>query len=190
VATVPKRCGRPGAAFVAIRRFVPQLENPDAKRVPPGTAVPVPPFLRRLFPARTIVWGSTPRANSKVTLTGAGAPRRLRVDADRVGRRRHAENARRSGQSGFVAVLDGRVDPRRLRVTVDGRPLDRRQAFDAAGRPIKHEPVPAWRSVASVARALPPAEPYVVVPASARSAAAQMIPPLAPAGHCAAGRRA
>ncbi len=166
VATVPKRCGRRGTAFVATQRFVPRAEDLDP--VPSGEVAPVPPFLWRLYPARTVVWGSTTRADSAVVLLGAGAPRRLRLDArrgDDAARRAH--DRQRPGQVGFIAVLDGRVDPRRLRVTVDGRRLNPGDALDSAGRPIGIQPVPAWRSVASVKRELPSFEPFVPVPGSA-----------------------
>ncbi len=161
VASVPRRCGRPGATFVAIQRFVPRLEDFDQQPTRSG-AMPIPPFLWRLFPSRTVVWGSVPRAGSAVVLTGAGAPRRLPVDASR-GRARRLRGA----GGGFVAVLDGRVDPRRLRVTVDGRLLDPRKTFGPGGRRTGNEPVPAWRSVQSVRRRMPRFdEPYVVVPGS------------------------
>ncbi len=150
---VPRRCAAPSRPFVAIRRFVPAVERVRAfgGRGPLMT-IPARPWY--LHPARTVVWGSTRRAGGEVLLTGAGAPRRLRVDA----RGDDAINASglagtRSGRGGFLAVLDGHVDPRRLRVTLDGRPLDPDATFDAGGRPIGREPVPAWRSVASARRA-------------------------------------
>ena len=156
-ATVPKRCGPRSRPFVAIRRFVPLDRSLSTQ----------PDHLWMTHPARTIVWGWTPRAASEVVLTGAGGPRRLRVDPG--GRRLlfgSGSGSRPSGRGGFLAVLDGHVDPRDLRVSVDGRRLDPARALEFHGTPVGREPVPAWRSVASVAAAPGPGERLPIVPGS------------------------
>ena len=122
--SIPRRCARRGVAFAAVRRLVPSPDRMDRT-------------LWGLNPAATIVWGSAQRAMAEVVLTGAGRPRELPTDGP---------------AGGFLAVLDGRVDPREVRVTVDGRPLDQDRTLDPAGRPSSREPVPAWRDVAAVAR--------------------------------------
>ncbi len=133
--SVPPRCGRRTRAFVAIRRFVPRNQRT-------GRA-----FWWGLNPSRTVVWGAVPPATRAVVLSGAGAPQRITVDARR---------------GGFLAVLDGRVDPRRLRVSADGRALDATARRSAPkGQPIAPAPVPAWRSVASVATRAAIPEPYL-----------------------------
>ena len=166
--TVPRHCGPRRQPFVAIRRFVPEI--PRWLRVRPrrrGGIGATPRYDWGLHPARTVIWGSTQRAGGTVVLTGAGAPRRLRVDA--TGFRRPVAGGTTlapAGRGGFLAVLNGRIDPRRLRVTVDGRRLDPNRTFDPVGRPIPREPVPAWRSVASVAPRSPTL-PMRVVPGGA-----------------------
>jgi hypothetical protein len=130
--SLPPRCGRPARAFVAIARFVPREQTI-------GEA-----FWWGLHPARTVVWGAAPAGGGAVVLHGAGPPRRLNVDA----RRR-----------GFLAILDGRVDPRALRVTAGGRAAA--MPVGTNGQRFARVPVPAWRSVAAVARSLPkPPEPF------------------------------
>ncbi len=151
---VPRRCAAPATAFVAIRRFVPAFERVRAFGPGHGAMITVPARPWYLHPARTVVWGSTRRAGGDVVLTGAGAPRHLRVDArGDDGILGDGISVMRSGRGGFLAVLDGHIDPRRLHVTLDGRPLDPNKTFDAGGRPLGREPVPAWRSVASARRA-------------------------------------
>jgi len=139
-----KRCGRPAEPFVAIRRFVPEPLFGEGPGEYQG-------YRWWSHPARTLVWGATPRATDRVVLTGAGPPRALRVDTNAIRPSRPDGVAKVSaGRGGFLAVLDGHVDPRRLGVTVNGRRLDPRDAYDGAGRPIDAEPVPAWRSVNNV----------------------------------------
>ena len=158
----PKRCGPRGEPFAAIRRFVPGNLGPPARGVPRDFT-----FSWGAHPARTVVWGFTPQTHSAVVLTGAGAPRRVRVDPG--GPRRPYPSGAGSlpgGRGGFLAVLDGRVDPRRLRVTVDGRRLDPARNLDPIGRSIGREPVPAWRSVAAAAGKLRAARTVAIVPGS------------------------
>ena len=125
VASVPPRCATAARGVVAIRRFVPTDQRSGG------------PSWWGINPSRTVVWGLAPAGARGIVLSGDGAPRRIAVDPRR---------------GGFLAVLSGRVDPRRLRVSAGGRRLD---PADAVGRkrqaliPVK---TPAWRSVASVAR--------------------------------------
>jgi hypothetical protein len=135
VASVPPRCGGRDEAFAEIRRFVPRNQ-----RV--GLA-----SWWGLNPARTVVWGAAPQARAAVVLRGAGAPRRLAVDP-----RSH----------GFLAVLDGRVDPRVLSVSVDGRPVA--EPVGTKAQPLAPARVPAWRSVDSVAKRIAIADPFSAFP--------------------------
>jgi hypothetical protein len=154
VASVPRRCGPPARPFVAIRRFVPQVRTGASLRW-------------GLQPARTVVWGSTSPAGDEPLLLGAGPARRLPVDRLGGGEPLPDGMSRTpSGRGGFLAVLDGRVDPRRLRVIAGGRRLAPGAALDAAGRRVGREPLPAWRSVAAVARRSGVAAPLVVEPGS------------------------
>ena len=98
-----------------------------------------------LSPARTVVRGAAPRGSGAVVLRGAGAPRRVRVDPRR---------------GGFFAVLDGRIDPRALRVSVGGRALPA-TTVGRRGQALAPETVPAWRSVATAARGLAPRDVVV-----------------------------
>jgi hypothetical protein len=132
-ASVPPRCGRTTTAFAELRRFVPRNQ-----RI--GRA-----FWWNLNPARTVVWGAVPDPRADVVLRGAGAPRRLPVDP-----RSH----------GFLAVLDGHVDPRTLSLTVDGRPAA--APVGTKGQHLTPARVPAWRSVDSIVRRVAIPEPYVV----------------------------
>lgn len=162
--TVPKHCGPAGQPFVAIRRFVPEVPSwlRPGRGGRRGMGSPAT-YRWDLHPARTIVWGSVQRAGASVVLTGGGAARRLRVDA---GGGRDPLPAgvgtAQTGRGGYLAVLDGHVDPRDLRVTVDGRPVVPGRTYDPIGRPITQPRVPAWRSVAAVARRSRPAPPRVV----------------------------
>jgi hypothetical protein len=126
--SVPSRCGPDGAGFVAVKRFVPQSRRSWDS------------FYWSLNPSRTIAWGAAPRAGSTVVARAAGvAPRRVPVDA-----RSH----------GFAAVFDGHVDPRSVRITIDGRAQPAGAGVvDRRGTRLAATPVPAWRSVASVLRA-------------------------------------
>jgi hypothetical protein len=132
-ASVPARCGRRDVAFADVRRFVPRNQRFGRS------------FWWGLNPARTVVWGAAPDAGATVVLRGDGAPRRLAVDP-----RTH----------GFLAVLDGHVDPRRLAVAVDGRPVA--DPVGTKGRRLEPAPVPVWRSVDSVARQAAVPDPFVV----------------------------
>jgi hypothetical protein len=126
-ASVPSRCGRAGSGFVAVKRFVPQNRHSwDA-------------YYWSLNPSRTIAWGAAPRSASRVTARAAGvAARRIAVDP-----RSH----------GFIAVFDGRVDPRSVRITIDGHAQPAgADVVDRGGAPFASAPVPAWRSIASVLR--------------------------------------
>jgi hypothetical protein len=150
LAAVPRRCGPPGRPFAAIRRFVPQVEAAATSRW-------------GLQPARTVVWGTAPPAGDGPLLIGAGPGRRLAVDR-RGGDEPLTDgvSGAPAGRGGFLAVLDGRVDPRRLRVVAGGRRLDPEATLDAAGRRVGREPLPAWRSVAAVVRRSGAAAPLVV----------------------------
>ena len=133
VASVPPRCGRSTAAFAELRRFVPRDQ-----RI--GRA-----FWWGLNPARTVVWGAAPDPRAEVVLRGAGSPRRLPVD-----QRSH----------GFLAILDGHVDPRRLSITVDGRPVA--TPVGTKGQHLAPPRVPAWRSVDAIVKRVALPEPYAV----------------------------
>jgi hypothetical protein len=132
----PGICGRLSTSplFVQMRRFVP---GEDATPFPWGNS-----------PSRTIVYGvAAPRVES-LELAGAGATRTLEID-------------RRGGA--FMAVLDGRVDPRSLTLTAklrDGAILTFRHPTGLLGShgnaPIAPQAVPAYRSPAPVAATLPP----------------------------------
>lgn len=133
--SVPARCGRARAPFVDIRRFVPGEQRIGR---PSGWG---------LNPARTVVWGAAGDPRATVILTGAGAARRIPVDP-------------RTG--GFLAVLDGRVDPRALRVRLGRRTLaSTAGAVGTRGQPLAPERVPEWHSVQAAARhaGLPSREP-------------------------------
>ena len=135
----PEVCGRLGSQplFALIRRFVPG--SGEHTGFPWGNA-----------PARTLVYGAASRRVVKLTLEGAGRPRTLHVEP-------------RGG--GFLAVLDGRVDPRSLRlvaVTRDGRghyfghstPL----FSSRPNRRVSEPPVPAYRRQRPVSDVIPPME--------------------------------
>jgi len=132
--TVPAHCGTPGTSFADVRRFVPQpMRAPMQIRWGAN-------------PARTVVWGAAASAGATVTLRGAGAPRTIAVDPK---------------THGFLAVLDGHVDPRALRLTVDGRPAA--PGRGRSGRALTRPAVPAWRSLAAATRGLTP-PPFHVLP--------------------------
>ena len=162
-ATVPKRCGPPDEPFVAIQRIVGPDPGPSTRR---GQRRRAPTYTWVHHPARTVVWGRAPRAGGEVLLTGAGAPRRLRIDPGGVRRPLgDGVSVAQGGKGGFVAVLDGHVDPRRLRVSVDGRRVDANRTFDPTGRPAGRDPVPAWRPV-TLPPALGPRDPGRIVAGS------------------------
>jgi hypothetical protein len=125
--SVPSRCSRASASFVAVKRFVPQNRSTWEG------------YYWGLNPSRTVAWGAAPGSASVVVARAAG-----------VGARRVAVDPR---SHGFIAVFDGRVDPRSVRITVDGHPLPAGSGVvsRSGGRPTSL-PVPAWRSVASVLR--------------------------------------
>jgi hypothetical protein len=132
----PEVCGRLAASplIVEMRRFVPGEESA--------------PFPWGNAPSRTIVYGiATPRVES-LTLAGAGSPRAMPIDP-------HG--------GAFVAVLDGRVDPRSLRLTATLLGGARRTFSGPVGllasrsnRPITAASVPAYRAPAPARSAQPP----------------------------------
>jgi hypothetical protein len=143
----PGVCGRLGAhpLFVLMRRFVP--EPREHTGTPWGNN-----------PARTLVYGAAARRVLSLTLTGAGAPRRLAID-------------RRGGV--FLAVLDGHVDPRSLTLTArlrDGATVSYRHSTNlleppftpvagpanTTSRPLREAPVPAYRNPFPAREAAPP----------------------------------
>lgn len=134
-ASVPLRCGDRSAAFVDVRRFVPRDQRHGETS------------WWGLNPARTVVWGAAPSATTAVVVSGPDAPRRVKVDPR---------------TRGFALVLDGRVDPGALRVTVDGRPLAPMAGVTGRlGQRLAAPPAPpAWRSVASVVRKVAVPEPF------------------------------
>jgi hypothetical protein len=135
----PEVCGRLGAhrLFVLMRRFVPEA------KLHVGT-----PWGNN--PARTMVYGAAARSVVSLTLTGAGAPRRLAIDP-------HG--------GVFLAVLDGHVDPRALTLTArlrEGGAVSYRRSSNVlespfaavestsarprrTSRPLHEAPVPAYR---------------------------------------------
>jgi hypothetical protein len=125
-AEVPARCGPRGQAFVATQRFVPLIP-----RVGVGYAT-----LWGTNVARTIIWGGTGGA-TRGTLLGAPTPTPVTID------RTHGT---------FMAVVSGRVDPRRLSIRLGGQTLRGTTAVGRRGQPLRAEPVPPSRSVASVLR--------------------------------------
>ena len=101
----PVVCGRLGQQplFVLMRRFVPG--SGEGTEYPWGNK-----------PARTLIYGAVSRRVISLTLSGAGAPRAVPVDA-------HG--------GVFVAVLDGHVDPHALTLTAhlhDGRSVSYRRS--------------------------------------------------------------
>jgi hypothetical protein len=133
----PGVCGRLAVhpLFVLMRRFVP--ESREHVGTPWGNN-----------PARTLVYGAAARRVVSLTLTGAGAPRRLAID-------RHG--------GVFLAVLDGHVDPRSLTLTArlrDGVSVTYRRSSNlleapftpvegpasTTSRPLREPPVPAYRN--------------------------------------------
>lgn len=144
----PEICGHLSVnpLLVQMRRFVP---GEDSAPFPWGNA-----------PSRTIVYGiATPRIRG-LTLKGAGAPRSVPIDP-------HG--------GAFLAVLDGHVDPRSLKLTAalrDGsthsytRPTELLSSQE--NRPIAETPVPAYRAPAPKRSeyGFPPFE--LEIPATAR----------------------
>jgi hypothetical protein len=143
----PEVCGRLGVhpLFVLMRRFVP--ESGEHTGTPWGNN-----------PARTLVYGAAARRVVSLTLTGAGAPRRLAIDP-------HG--------GVFLAVLDGHVDPRSLTLTArlrDGASAAYRRSSNLleapftpvegpaskTNRPLRERPVPAYRNPFPARQAEPP----------------------------------
>ena len=146
----PEVCGRLGRQplFVLMRRFVPG--SGEHTGYPWGNS-----------PARTLVYGAAAPRVLSLTLSGAGAPRRLAIDP-------HG--------GVFIAVLDGHVDPRSLTLTArlrDGRNLSYRRSSgllessfttlcNGCSRPklrsgpLHEPPVPAYRSPLPARQAEPP----------------------------------
>jgi hypothetical protein len=136
----PQVCGRLGRQplFVLMRRFVPG--SGEHTGFPWGNN-----------PARTLVYGVAAPRVASLTLSGAGAPRRLAIDP-------HG--------GVFLAVLDGHVDPRSLTLSArlrDGRTLTYRHSIGLLeppstpvcngcrrgkqrSRPLKEPPVPGYRN--------------------------------------------
>ncbi len=119
--------------------------------------------------ARTLVYGAAAPRVASLTLSGAGAPRRLVVDP-------HG--------GVFLAVLDGHVDPRSLTLTArlrDGRTISYRRSTNLlepsytpvegpaskTSRPLHEPPVPAYRNPLPAKQALP-APPDVPLPSTVR----------------------
>jgi hypothetical protein len=122
----PILCGFPAhtSVYAVIRRFVPEITPHDG-------------FPWGLHPARTLVYGAAAATVRSLVLEGAGAPGPLRI--------------RRPG-GGFLAVLDGHVDPRALSlhaVLDDGRQVTVAQSnvVDVHGKALTPPPVPPWRPV-------------------------------------------
>lgn len=113
----PNVCGRLGGRlplFVLMRRFDPG--DGDGTGYPWGQN-----------PARTLVYGAASLRVRRLVLLGAGRPRAVRIDP---------------AGGAFVAVLDGRVDPRGLTLVAelrDGRRVrftHSTQVYDDVGRAI------------------------------------------------------
>ena len=122
----PEVCGRLGRQplFVVMRRFVPG--SGARTGFPWGNS-----------PARTLVYGAAAPSVASLTLTGAGPARALPVDP-------HG--------GVFLAVLDGHVDPRALRLTArlrDGHVRVYTHSANVrdsrANRPLAEPRVPAYR---------------------------------------------
>ena len=135
----PEVCGRLGTQplFVLMRRFVPG--SGERTGFPWGNA-----------PARTLVYGAADPRVVSLTLKGAGRARPLHIE-------------RRGG--GFLAVLDGRVDPHSLTLvalTRDGRAHVYRHStalFNGdRNRPWHEAPVPAYRRPRPAGTLIPPME--------------------------------
>ncbi len=133
----PIVCGRLGSQplFVSIRRFVPGAG--ERTGFPWGNG-----------PARTLVYGAAEPRVSALTLLGDGAPRRLAIDP-------HG--------GVFLAVLDGTVDPRSLRLQAllrDGATITFTHSTPLYGerfnRPLPPPVVPAYREPLRRAQAEPP----------------------------------
>ena len=140
VASVPPRCGTTARGVVAIRRFVPTGQRSGG------------PSWWGINPSRTIVWGIAPAGARDVVLSGDGAPREIAVDM---------------GRRGFLVVLDGRVDPRRLHVNAAGRRLDPAAAVGRKRQVLAPTQTPAWRSVASVVRQVAVPDAFRATPRTA-----------------------
>lgn len=136
-ASVPLRCGAEDRAFLDVRRFVPRNQTHGETSWWGFNA------------SRTVAWGATPNADADVRLLAPGPARRIPVDP-----RTHA----------FVVVLDGRVDPRAVRLTVDGQPLTPMAGVTGRrGNTLAPAPAtpPAWRSVDSVVERVGISDPFV-----------------------------
>ncbi|MDA0180128.1 hypothetical protein OJ997_07465 [Solirubrobacter phytolaccae] len=143
--SVPLRCGAQDRAFLDVRRFVPFNQRSGQTS------------WWGLNAARTIAWGAAP-PGAVVELQAPGPARRIAVDE-----RTHA----------FVVILDGHVDPRTVRLTVDGRPLTPLTGVTGRrGNPLEPAPAtpPAWRSVASVVERVAIPDPFVADRATVRIA--------------------
>ena len=121
----PIVCGRLGTAplFVSIRRFVPGTG--ERTGFPWGNS-----------PSRTLVYGAAAPRVAALTLLGDGPPRPLAIDP-------HG--------GVFLAVIDGHVDPRALRLQArlrDGRTItftrSTRLYEERSNKPIAPAPVPAY----------------------------------------------
>lgn len=135
--SVPLRCGAQERAFLDVRRFVPRNQTHGETSWWGFNA------------ARTVAWGATARADADVRLLAPGPTRRIAVDP-----RTHA----------FAVILDGRVDPRTVRLTVDGQALTPMVGVTGRrGNALAPAPAtpPAWRSVASVVEREGIQDPFV-----------------------------
>jgi hypothetical protein len=138
-AEAPEICGRLATSplFVMMRRFVPG--DGEGSGFPWGNN-----------PARTLIYGAAAPRVSSLTLTGAGPARTLQID-------------RRGG--GFLAVLDGHVDPQSLSLTAHlsgGAVVTYTRSANAlawrTNQPIVQPPVPAYREPVPAVQITTPSE--------------------------------
>ena len=133
----PDVCGRLGTQplFVLMRRFVPG--SGERSGFPWGNS-----------PSRTLVYGAAAPRVASLTMAGAGATRAVPIDP-------HG--------GVFLAVLDGRVDPRALTLAAhlrDGRTLvytHSTNAFDfQSNHPLNEPQIPPYRAPLPASQAAPP----------------------------------
>ena len=127
--------------------------------------------------ARTIAWGAAPRADAVVMLRAPGKPRRIAVDPR---------------TKAFAVILDGKVDPRTVRLTVDGAPLEPLAGVTGTrGQAVAADVAapPAWRSVESVVSGSAFRTRSWRIATRSRSPAARTTWPAGRRGRCAPGTR-